>query len=88
MTLTIQISSATFGGLQAKSIATGKPVATLVEEAVEADLMLDKMTLKESLRPLQDEIAASGLIPEAASEFLTNELKSHRAERSAGANRP
>ena len=84
MTLTVDFPSAILGELQAKSIATGKPVATLVAEAVEADLMLDRISLKDAIRPLREDIAASGLSPDEAEAFLADELTAHRAERGGG----
>ena len=84
MTLTIEFSPALLGDLKAKSIATDKTVSTLVTEAVEAEFSRDRMSLKDAMRQLQNEIAASGVAPDEAEEIFANEVAANRAERHAG----
>jgi hypothetical protein len=83
MTLTIDLPQATVHALEARAAATGKDINTIVTEAVQADIVLSKMTLKEVLRPIQEAIASSGMSPAEVDTFFAKQLADVRAERRA-----
>ena len=81
MTITINLPLATLAQLKAEAHATGKDVDTVVREAVEANLARRKQTFAEILKPVHDEVEASGMSEEEVNELLDKELKAVRAQR-------
>jgi hypothetical protein len=83
MTLTIHLPEATIERIRAEAQASGKDVETFVKEAVEARLARRGSSLAETLKPLHDAVAASGLSEDEIDALLEQELKAQRAERRA-----
>jgi predicted DNA-binding protein len=88
MTITVTLPPATIEKLQAEADATGKDISTLVTEAVEKNMALAKVSLKDALKPMQDAIAASGMAAEDADAILEQELADDRAEQRASRGKP
>ncbi len=80
MTITITLPSATEQRLRAQAAATGKDLATLVVEAVEAKLAVSP-SIRQILKPIHDEVRRSGIGEPELDSLLTDELKAVRAER-------
>ena len=85
MITSIKFPPATLSRLQAEAEKSGKDLDTLVTEAVEAKMALAHLSLHDVLRPINEEIAASGLAPEEAEAFFEQELSAMRAERKSSA---
>src|SRR5436309_1470539 len=83
MTISVNLPPATVEQLEARAAATGKDLETLVTEAVQWFVLLQKTTFAEVLAPIHKAIAASGMSPEQAEAFLAKELADMRAERRA-----
>src|SRR6266446_5925679 len=88
MTISLNLPPATVHELEVRSAATGKDISTLVTEAVQADIALSKVTLKDVLVPMQDAIASSGMTPDETERFLAQQLANVRAERGASRRTP
>ncbi len=88
MTISLNLPPATVHELEVRSAATGKDISTLVTEAVQADIALSKVTLKDVLVPMQDAIASSGMTPDETERFLAQQLADVRAERGASRRKP
>lgn len=83
MTITINLPPATFEQLKAVAEATGKDVETIVREAVDAKLSRRKQSLAEILKPIHDEVAASGLSQEEIDALAEQAVAEARAARKA-----
>jgi predicted transcriptional regulator len=81
MTLTIELPPATIEKLQAEARATGKAVQTLIAEAVEARFARRRQTFAEILRPLHDQVEASGVSEEELANLVDQAVAGARAER-------
>jgi len=88
MTITVHLPPATVEELKARAAATGKDLPTLVAEAVEKDVALGKVSLRDVLGPLRHAVAASGMSATEAEEFFARQLKDVRAERAASHRKP
>jgi predicted transcriptional regulator len=84
MTITIDLSAATLERLKAEAQATGKNVEAVVRDAIEEKLARRKRTFAEIMRPIHDEVSASGMSEEQVTALLEKELKAVRAERRTG----
>jgi hypothetical protein len=81
MTITINFPPATIEALQAQAAASGKDVETLVKEAVEAKLVLSGLSFREILKPVHDEIEASGMSDEDVDTLAETAVAEARAGR-------
>ena len=81
MTITINFPPATIEKLQAQAAASGKDVETLVKEAVEANLAVSGLSFREILKPIHDEIEASGMSDEEANTLAESAVVEARAAR-------
>ena len=81
MTITINLPSATLDQLKAEAQAAGKDVETVVREAVESKLSRRKRTFAEILKPVHDDVDASGMSEDDVNTLLDTELKAVRTER-------
>ena len=88
MTITLDLPPATVRELEVRAAATGKDITTIVTEAVQADIVLSKVTLKDVLQPMQDAIVSSGMSPDEADAFFANQLAEVRAERRSSSGKP
>jgi hypothetical protein len=88
VTITINLPPATLEQLKAEAQATGKDVDTVVREAVEAKLARRKQTFAEILKPIHEEVEASGMSEEEVNGLLENELKAVREERRSAQSHP
>ena len=88
MTITINLPPATHEQLKAEAQATGKDVETVVREAVEEKLARRKRTFAEILKPIHDEVEASGMSEEEVTALLEKELNAVRLERSSAQTKP
>ena len=79
MTITIKLPPATLEQLKAEAQATGKDVDTIVREAVEAKLAPRKPTFAEILKPIHDEVEASGMSEEDVNTLAENAVAEARA---------
>lgn len=80
MTISVNLPPATVEKLEARAAATGKDVGTLVTEAIEKDVLLQRLTFAEAAEPIRKAIKASGMSPGAAEAFLAEELADMRGE--------
>ena len=83
MTITINLPQATLEQLKAEADATGKDVETVVREAVDAKLTRRKRTFAEILKPLHDEVEASGLSQDEIDALAEQAVDEARAARNA-----
>ena len=83
MTLTIEIPPATLEKLKAEAEATGKDMQTVVCEAVEARFARRRQTLAEILKPIHDEVEASGISEKELDELVDHAVAGARAARKA-----
>ncbi len=81
MTITINFSPATLEKLQAQAQASGKDVETLVQEAVEANLVVYGLSFREILKPIHDEIEASGMSEQDVDVLAERVVTEGRTER-------
>jgi hypothetical protein len=81
MTITIDLPPLTLERVKAEAEATGKDVATFVREAVEWRLARRQQTFAQILKPIHDEVEASGLTQEEVETLVDEELKAVRATR-------
>jgi hypothetical protein len=81
MVLTIDLPPATLEKVQAEAAATGKDVQTVVCEAVEARFAARRQTFADILKPIQDEVEASGAGEEELSELANQAVAQARTER-------
>jgi hypothetical protein len=88
MTISLNLPPATVHALEVRAAATGKDISTIVTEAVQADIVLSNMTLKDVVQPIQDAIAKSGMTPDEVDAFFANQLAEVRAERRSSRRRP
>ncbi len=88
MTITINLPPATIEQLKAEAEATGKDVETVVREAVETKLARRKQTFAEVLKPIHDEVEASGMSEEEVEALVDKELKAVRAARRSSQGKP
>ena len=86
MTITIHLPPATEERLRAQAVSSGKDVPTLVLEAVEAQLALAPLALAEILRPVHEEVTASGITDDDLDQLLKGSLAEARADRKAPKN--
>lgn len=83
MTLTIDFPPAILEKLRADAAATGKDMQTLVRETIEAKYARRRQTLAEILKPLHDEVEASGTSQQHLDELVAQAVADARAERQA-----
>jgi hypothetical protein len=83
MTLKVEFSPATLEKLQAEAEAKGKDIETVVRETVEAKYARRQHTLAEILKPIHDEVEASGVGEKELDEFVDQAVAETRAERKA-----
>ena len=83
MTLSIDFSPATLEKLKADAEATGKDLPTLVRETVEAKYARRKQTLAEILKPIHDEVEASGISAKELDDLVDQAVADAHAERKA-----
>lgn len=83
MTLTIDLPAATLEKLKAEAAATGKDVPTLVGEAVEERFARRRQTFAEILKPIHDEVEASGISERELNALADEAVAATRAERKA-----
>jgi hypothetical protein len=81
MTITINFPPATIEKLQAQARASGKDVETLVKEAVEANLVVSGLSFREILKPIHDEVEASGMSEEEVNALAESAVAEARAAR-------
>lgn len=81
MTLTINFPQSTIEKLQAQAAASGKDMETLVKEAVEANLVVSGLSFREILKPIHDEIEASGASEEEMNALAESVVAEVRASR-------
>jgi hypothetical protein len=73
MTITITLPPGMEERLRAQSEATGKDIATLVVEAVEARLSLSQIRLRDILAPVHEDFRKSGMTDAELDELLAAE---------------
>ena len=83
MTLTIDFPPATLERLKAEAAAKGKDVETVVRETVEAQFARRRQRLAEILKPIHDEVEASGITEEELDNLVDQAVADARAERKA-----
>jgi hypothetical protein len=88
MTITINLPAATLEQLKAEAQATGKDVETVVREAVEMKLARRKQTFAEILKPIHDEVEASGISEGELNRLAEEAVTEARAERRGSRKRP
>jgi hypothetical protein len=81
MTITINLSAATLDQLKAEAQASGKDVETVVREVVEA--RFTQQTFAEILKPVHDEVEASGMSEEEITALAEKAVAQARAMRKA-----
>ncbi len=81
MTLTIDLPPATLEQLKAEAAATGKDVQTVVREAVEARFARRRQTFADILKPIHDEVEASGVSEEELEKLVDEAVADARAQR-------
>ena len=84
MTITISLPPATEERLRAEAAATGKDVGTVVVEAVEARLSLSKLSLRDVLAPVHEDLRRSGMTDATLDTLLEKTLRQVRTERKSG----
>jgi predicted transcriptional regulator len=80
MTLTIELPPATLEKLQAEARATGKDVQTLIGEAIEARFARRRQTFAEILKPVHDEVEASGMSEQELADLVDQAVAAIRAD--------
>jgi hypothetical protein len=80
MTLTIDLPPATLAQLKAEAAATGKDVQTVVREAVEARFAQRRQTLADILKPIHDQVEASGVSDQELDELVDQAVADVRAQ--------
>jgi hypothetical protein len=88
MTITVHLPAATIKELKARAAITGKNIPTLVAEVVVKDVALGKVSLRDTLKPIRQAVAASGTSPAKAEKFLARQLADVRAERETSRRKP
>jgi hypothetical protein len=88
MTITINLPAATLEQLKAEAQATGKDVETVVREAVEAKLARRKQSFAEILKPIHDEVEASGISEDELNRLAEEAVAEARAERRVSRKQP
>jgi hypothetical protein len=83
MTITIDLPPATLEKLKAEAAATGKDIQTVVCEAVEARFARRRETFAEILKPIQDEVEASGTSEQELEDQVDEAVADARAQRRA-----
>jgi hypothetical protein len=83
MTLTIDLPPATLKQLEAEAAATGKDVQTVVREAVEARFAQRRLTFADILKPIHEQVEASGVSDRELDELVDRAVADGRAQRSA-----
>ena len=78
MTITITLPPATEERLRAQAEATGKDIATLVVEAVEARLSLAQIRLRDILARVHEEFRKSGMSEADLEKLFTEERAAER----------
>lgn len=81
MTLTITLPPATLAQLEAEAAATGKDIETVVREAVEARYAQRRQTLARILKPIHDEVEASGISEQELEALVDDAVADTRATR-------
>jgi len=81
MTITITLPPTTEERLRAQAEATGKDIAELVVEAVEARLSLAEVGLRAILAPVHEDFRKSGMTEAELEPLLDETLAEARAER-------
>jgi hypothetical protein len=80
MTLTIDFPPATLEQLKAEAAATGKDVQTVVREAVEARFARRRQTFADILKPIHDEVEASGIREDELERIVDAAVADARAQ--------
>jgi hypothetical protein len=88
MNLTIDFPPATLEKLKAEAEVTGKDIQTVVREAVEAKFTRRRQVLAEILKPLHDEVEASGIMEKELDQLVDQAVADARAERKASGKQP
>jgi hypothetical protein len=83
MTLTIDFPPATLEQLKAEAAATGKDIQTVVREAVEARFARRRQTFADILKPIHDEVEASGIGEDELEKLVDDTVADARAQRRA-----
>jgi hypothetical protein len=81
MTLTIDLPPATLEQVKAEAARTGKDMQTIVREAVEARFARRRQSFAEILKPIHDEIEASGASTRELDEVAEQAVADARAQR-------
>jgi hypothetical protein len=81
MTITITLPAATEERLRAEAEATGKDLSTLVLEAVEARLLLPRLSLRDILATVHEDFRQSGMTAAELDTLLEESVAESRAER-------
>lgn len=81
MTITITLPPETEQRLRAQAEATGKNISTLVVEAVEARLSLEKLGLRDILASAHRDFHKSGMTDEQLDALLSESIEDLRSER-------
>ena len=88
MTITINFPPTTLAQLEAEALSTGKDVEAVVREAVDAKLARRNGTFAEILKPIHDEVEASGISEEELNALVDQAVAQTRTERKASRNSP
>ena len=83
MTITITLPPEMEQRLRAQAEATGKNISMLVVEAVEAQLSLEKLGLRDILASAHLDFHKSGMTDAQLDELLSESLEDSRSERRA-----
>jgi hypothetical protein len=83
MTLTIDLPPATLKQLEAEAAATGKDIQTVVRDAVEARFAQRRQTFADILKPIHDQVEASGVNDRELDELVDQAVADARGQRSA-----
>lgn len=81
MTLTIDLPPATLEKLKAEAAATGKDIQTVLRETVEARFASRRATFAEILKPIHDQVEASGATEKELEELVDQAVAQTRAVR-------
>jgi len=80
MTLRIDFPPATLEQLKAEAAATGKDIQTVVSEAVEARFARRRQTFADILKPIHDEVEASGIGEDELEKLVDDAVEDARAD--------
>jgi predicted transcriptional regulator len=83
MTITINLPPATLAQLQAEAQTTGKDVESIIRDAVESRLARRQRTFAEILKPIHDEVEASGIGEKELEALVDQAVADARAEQTA-----